>query len=83
MCSESEEERLEKAQSNQKEHLGVVAIKPYQFKMSEIEGFRYRAKVHHYNKVDNNSIQEFIVSVGCIVSCYKDGRFSHNISCSD
>ncbi|XP_065921026.1 probable ATP-dependent RNA helicase DDX56 isoform X2 [Dysidea avara] len=44
VCSESEEERLEKAQSNQKEHLGVVAIKPYQFKMSEIEGFRYRAK---------------------------------------
>jgi len=46
VSSKVEEERLEKAQSHQKEHLGLIAIKPYQFKMSEVEGFRYRAKVH-------------------------------------
>jgi len=46
VSSKAEEERLEKAQSYQKEHLGMIAINPYQFKMSEVEGFRYRAKVH-------------------------------------
>ena len=50
VCSKSEETLLEQAQLLQKKDLGVVAIKPYQFKMSEIEGFRYRSKVrYHFN----------------------------------
>ena len=45
VCNESEEKLLEQAQLFQKEESGVAVIKPYQFKMSEIEGFRYRSKV--------------------------------------
>ena len=51
VCNESEERLLEQAQMLQKKELGVVAIKPYQFKMSEIEGFRYRSKVGYHNQV--------------------------------
>ena len=50
VCSDSEEKILEQAQLLQKKESDGVAIKPYQFKMSEIEGFRYRSKVS-YNRV--------------------------------
>ena len=45
VCNKSEEMLLEQAQLHQKKDSSIAAIHPYQFKMSEIEGFRYRSKV--------------------------------------
>lgn len=47
VCSKLEETLLEQAQLHQTKEssIATAAIHPYQFRMSEIEGFRYRSKV--------------------------------------